>query len=299
MRKMQISQPDGFWLVTIAAVLWGTIGVATQAIYNLDDTSSLFINLSRMAIAAPALLFLCWRVVGSRMFQIRRRDLFLMLLSGVLLATSQSAYFAAIRYVGVTIATLLAVCLGPLVVTFFSVLLKFETLTGRVVAALILALVGSALLVGVKPPEGTSYDLPLGTILCVVSAVSYAGTILSGRFLAAAYHPLQVTAVGFTGGAVALALVNVLSGAVIAHTAQGWLLLLYLGLVPTALAYLMLQMGLRSVRATVASIMMMLEPTVAALLAWLLFGETLEAIGFIGAGLLILSIFLLLMDKRG
>jgi drug/metabolite transporter (DMT)-like permease len=42
----------------------------------------------------------------------------------------------------------------------------------------------------------------------------------------------------------------------------------------------------------------MLDPLVAALLAWGLFGETLAATGIVGAGLLILSIFLLSLDKR-
>ena len=42
----------------------------------------------------------------------------------------------------------------------------------------------------------------------------------------------------------------------------------------------------------------MLDPLVAALLAWLLFGETLATSGVAGAALLILSIFLLSVDKR-
>src|SRR5689334_22052948 len=105
MRRLQTIQPDGFWLVTGAAALWGTIGVVTQTIYNIDTTTSLFLNLMRMGIAALVLLVACWRTVGPRMFNIQRRDFLIMLLSGTLLAISQAAYFAAIRYAGVTIAT--------------------------------------------------------------------------------------------------------------------------------------------------------------------------------------------------
>jgi hypothetical protein len=39
--------------VTGAAVIWGTIGVATQAIDTLDNATSLFVNLARMLIATP------------------------------------------------------------------------------------------------------------------------------------------------------------------------------------------------------------------------------------------------------
>jgi drug/metabolite transporter, DME family len=298
MRKQGTIQPDGFWLVTSAAIIWGTIGVATQAIYNIDTTTSLFINLSRMLIATPVLLLACWHVVGQAMFRIRRRDFLIMLLTGTLLAVSQAAYFAAIRYGGVTTATLLTICVAPLVVTGISVLLKLETLTGRVIIALICALIGSVLLVGVQPPDARHTHLLLGAVFSVVSAVTYAAMIICGRFLAADYHPLQVTAATFGAGTLVLILVNLASGIVLVHTAQGWLLVLYLGLVPTAFAYWLFQKGLRSVSATAASIVSMIDPVVAAALAWALFGERLAVTGLVGAGLLILSIILLSVDKR-
>src|SRR5450432_2869251 len=113
MRKLQTSPPNGFWLVTGASIIWGTIGVVTQAIYNIDSTTSLFINLARLLIATPVLLVACWRVVGRATFHIRRRDLLIMLLGGIFLAVSQAGYFASIYYAGVTIATLLTICVAP------------------------------------------------------------------------------------------------------------------------------------------------------------------------------------------
>lgn len=298
MQKQRTFQPGGFWLVTGAAVIWGTIGIATQAIYNIDTTTSLFINLARMLIAAPVLLAACWHVVGRSMFDIRRRDLWIMLLHGTLLALSHAAYFAAIRAAGVTIPTLLVMSLSPLVVTGLSVALKFESLSRRSVVALGGALIGSVLLVGFHTPDGTQDNLMLGTLFSLAAAVSYASAIICGRFLAGGYHPLQVTAITFGAGTLVLMLINLFSGVVIVHTVQGWLLIAYLGLVPTALAYWLFQTGLRSVSATAASIVSMLDPLVAAVLAWLLFGETLGVSGIAGAALLILSIVLLSLERR-
>lgn len=299
MLNLRAHQPDGFWLVTLAAVLWGTIGVATQAIYQIDSTTSLFINLSRLLIATPLLLAFCWRSLGSAMFRITRRDLWIMALTGTLMALSHAAYFAAIREAGVTITTLLTICVAPLVVTGLSVMLKFERLTRRIMIALVCALIGSALLVGFQAPGESGSELLLGTLFSLAAAATYAGMIVCGRFLAASYHPLQVSAVTFSAGTLVLIGINLMGGVVAVHTAQGWLLVAYLGLVPTALAYWMFQRGLRSVSATAASIIGMLDPLVAALLAWALFGETLAAAGFAGAALLILSIFLLSTDQRG
>src|SRR5258706_1843562 len=287
MRKLQTFQPGGLWLVTGAAITWGTIGVVTQAIYNSDNTTSLFLNLARMLVATPVLLVACWRVVGLKMFSIRRRDFLIMLLTGTLLAISHAAYFASIRYTGVTIATLLTLCIAPLVVTCLSVLLKIETLTRRIVISLICALAGSVLLVGVHLPDASHRDLLLGTVFALISAVGYASMIVGGRFLAADYHPLQVTTVTVSAGTVVLVLINLVSGIVAVHTTQGWLLVLYLGLVPTALAYWLFQKGLRSGAATAASIIGVLDPLGAALLARSRFGETLAAPGIAGAGLLL------------
>ncbi len=298
MRKSAIFQANGLWQVTAAAITWGTIGIATQAIYNGDNTTSLFINLARMVIATPVLLAACWRMMGQKMFNIQRRDLLVMLLSGTLLALSHAAYFASIRHSGVTIATLLTICVAPVVVSGGSVLLKLEKLTGRLLLSLGLALAGSALLVGVPSSDATGDKALLGTIFALAAAASYGSAIIGGRFVAADYQPLQVTTVMFGAGTAALLLVNVASGMVAVHTAQGWLLVLYLGLVPTALAYWLFQTGLRSVSATAASIISMLDPLVAALLAWALFGERLAAAGLAGAGLLLVSIFLLSAGKE-
>lgn len=299
MQKISTTQPSGFWLVTIAAMTWGTIGVVTQAIYNSDTTTPLFINLARMLIAAPVLLIACWQVMGSRMFQVTRRDLALMALSGVFLAISQASYFAGIRATGVTITTLLTCCVTPLAVSALSVVLKLERLTQRMMIAVVLAIIGSVLLTGLEAPEGTDYNLPLGMFYAITAGSTYAGTVICGRFLAGGYHSLQVTTVMFSAGTVVLLVINGLVGTVPVHTTQGWLGVLYLGIVPTALAYWLFQIGLRSVSATVASVITLLEPLIAALLAWVLFSETLAATGIAGAVLLVLSIVLLSVNKEG
>jgi drug/metabolite transporter, DME family len=284
----------GFWLVTGAAILWGTIGIAIQGIYDLETTSSLFINLARNLIATPVFLLAGWRILGARMFDFNMRSGLIMILNGSLLALSHAAYFAAIRAAGVTITTLLTICLAPIVVSGLSFVLRQERYTARTGWALLLALMGSALLVGFHESGGTQYtDLGLGVAYSVAAAFCYGSMIVCGRFLAGASHPLQVNAISFSAGTVVLLVLNLIVGLSPIQTEPGWLLTLYLGLVPTALAYGMLQIGLRVIPATTASIIGMLDPLVAALLAWLLFDERLSLIGIGGAVLLLSSLFVL------
>lgn len=292
MQKLQKFQLDDFWLVAFAASLWGTIGVATQAIYNVDATGPLFINFSRSLIASPLLLMFCWFILGKAMFKIRRLDFLIMAVSGTFLALSQVSYFAGILYTGVNITTLLTISLTPVLVALMSIALRLETLNTRISLALFFALIGSLLLVGIDTTGAVGTNMLLGSMLSLSAAAFYAAVIICGRFLANHYHPLQISAIGFTTGTLVLLIVNVASGIAPVRTPEGWLLILYLGLIPTALAYWFFQTGLRSVTATTASIMSILEPLVATLLAWFLFGESLTISGLIGAGLLLISLFL-------
>jgi DME family drug/metabolite transporter len=52
-------------------------------------------------------------------------------------------------------------------------------------------------------------------------------------------------------------------------------------------------MGMASTTATVASIITLIEPLTATVLAWLLFGERLSVVGLFGAGVLLGAIGLL------
>jgi DME family drug/metabolite transporter len=64
------------------------------------------------------------------------------------------------------------------------------------------------------------------------------------------------------------------------------------------LAYLFFQQGLRTESATVASIVTLLEPVLAAVLAWAIFDERLGALGVVGAGLLIAGLMVLTFAPR-
>lgn len=289
-KKMRLS---GFGWVVLASVIWGTIGVTTQIIYNTDNTSPLFINLMRTIIATPILLLMGWRAVGRNLFRARTRDSVIMSVMGICLVLSQVMYFSGIRYAGVTFSTLLTLCVPPVLVGSISVLFKWDRFNRRIFMALICALSGCVLLVTINTSDSIYPDLGQGILYSLVSAVFYAGMLISGRFVAEHYHPLQVTAIGFSAGTLVLLGITMMSEVIVVQTPQAWILIIYLALIPTGFAYWIFQMGLQTVSATTASIVIMLDPLVAAGLAWLMFGEVLSLTGTVGAGLLILSLLIL------
>jgi DME family drug/metabolite transporter len=282
----------GLLMIVAAAILWGTVGSATKALYGLADTNALSIGFFRLALSTPALLLACWQALGRRMFSVARRDLVLMMLMGVAMALYQVCYFAAIARVGVAIAVLVTLCTAPVMVALLSALFLRERLTGTVSLALTCALVGTGMLVWM-PSGGEARDTLGGVLLALGSALGYTVIALCSRGLAGRYHPLQPLTVGFGAGALMLLPFALAVGLAIEYPPEGWALLLHLGLIPTALAYVLFLGGIRHVTATVASVVTLIEPLTSTLLAALLFGERLGSLGLLGAALLFGAIGLL------
>lgn len=285
----------GLLLIALAAIMWGTVGVATRGLYTLTDTNPLSIGFWRLAIAVPVLSLACWRTLGPRMFHITRRDRWLMVLIGVMMALYQVCYFASIERVGVTIAVLVTLCTAPVLVALLGAGLLGERLTRRTVGALGAALFGTGLLVGVPTAaSGEQSQIVIGVLLALGSALGYAVLTLCSRALAGRYHPLQPITFGFAAGGLLLLPFALATGLTVSYPAVGWALLLHLGLIPTALAYWLFLIGMRTTTATAASITTLIEPLTSSVLAALLFREQLGPLGLLGALLLLGALGLLL-----
>ena len=284
-----------FLLIVCASVSWGTIGIANQALYASGATNALSLTFFRLVIAAPLFFLASWTRLGHRLFHIKHRDLAVMMLMGSLMALSQTCYVAAIPSAGVSVSTLIAICAVPVLIALFSALMTRERFTPLTLLALGGAVGGTVLLVAARPHLNEGSVSLLGVLFAFLSACAYAGFILCGRRLTGSYHPLQINSVAFGTGALLLLLCASSTRLVIVYPAWGWLLLLYLGCVPSALGYALFQTGMRSLSATVASIVTMCEPLTAALLAWILFGEQLGPFGLLGAGCLLVAMAVILL----
>lgn len=288
----------GLLSILLAATLWGTVGVVIQALYRLSDTNPLSVGFLRLALSLPLLFIVCGFTLGRKTFRVARRDLGLMLLIGAMTALYQVCYFSAITYIGVAAATLIALCVAPVWVALLATVLLRERMTRGVFLAGSCAIAGTILLVGVQPSSAMQ-SMGLGVLLALGSALGYAVVVLCGRSLAERYHPLQTLTIGFGSGAVILLPFAVGTGLAISYSVLGWLALLYLGIIPTALAYLLYFGGIRHTTATVASIATLLEPLISTVLAWWLLNEQLGSLGIVGAVLLLGAIGLLYWEKGG
>jgi DME family drug/metabolite transporter len=283
----------GLLLIVLAAVPWGTVGVSTRAIFTLSETSALSIAFLRLALSLPVLGLASATMLGRRGFRVSPRHFVLMGVIGVMLAAYQLCYFGAIQRVGVSVAALVTLCTAPVIVALLSTVLLGERPTGRVVLAAGLAIGGTVLLV--SPANSATLDgsAGIGLLLALGSALGYATIAIVSRRIARQYHPLTPLTIGFAVGTLALLPAVLLEGPHLSYPIVGWGLLLYLGTVPTALAYVLFTIGMRTTVATVATVVTLVEPLTAAALAWLLFDERLGPLALVGAALLLGAVLLL------
>jgi DME family drug/metabolite transporter len=281
----------GLALICLAAMSWGTTGSVTTVLVRDAGATALVIGAVRMIVAGLLLLGAAASVGGG--LRIHPADRWRCVVLGGCMAAFQVTYFSAVTLTGIAIAALIAICGAPLLITGLATFLLGERLTPRVMGALALGVVGTALLiVGPRTADDVSRRFLAGVLLALGASVSYALYVVLAKASLARTAPLPLAAVNFAAAAL---LLSPLLGAPDAgrQIALGWPWLLYLGAVTTAGAYAAYTIGLREVPASVAGIASLAEPLTATVLGVVLFGEQLGAAGVLGGLLLFAAIGLL------
>jgi len=273
--------------VLLAAVCFGTTGTA-QAIG--PATSPVAVGAARIVIGG-ALLVLIAR--GLHVALPRRSVTAAGIAVGV--CVYQLSFFAAVNLTGVAVGTVVAIGTGPAAAGALGRVVNGERLTGRWALATVCAAAGVVLLAG----EGGGTVEPAGIALAITAGLGYATcTVLSKRLIAAGSAPEGVMAAGFGGAAVLLVPVLALAGPGFLTSAGGLGLAVYLGAIPTALAYVLFSRGLRSLTSGETATLVLAEPLTAAALGIVALGEQPSVAAGIGAGLVLAGLAVLAAPAR-
>ncbi|SBT38698.1 DMT family transporter [Micromonospora auratinigra] len=288
---------SGWWLPVCAGVLWGTGGPSGRLLALETGLSSSAVAAYRLAvggvlIALPLVLIRRGLPLGARAW-VRIAAL------GILAAAFQACFFAAAARLSVSLATLVTIGTSPILA------MTTEWLTGRrrigwsVVGTTALAVAGLGLLVGSQFGGHRTAGVVTGVVLALMSAASFTVMTFIGARPVTGLDDLAATGFGFVVGASLLVPLALSTSALsFAPSPASIGLLLLLGSAPTAIAYALYFRGLRSVSASTAALMALLEPLVGILLASWLLGDRLRPTGLLGAGLLVGALLLHCHDAR-
>ncbi|TRV77283.1 EamA family transporter [Streptomyces sp. 130] len=307
-----VSARSGVIYIACAATAWGTGGAAAALLYRDAGLGPAAVSCWRFLTGT--LLLLLFRALGRGRAATRAGDASLwrtlrshrrqILTTGCGLAVYQTAYFASVEQAGLTVATVVTLGSGPVLVAAGARLLLAERIGAGALAALAAGVLGLVLLAsGADSAVGPEPVLGLGYAL--LSATGYAGITLLGRAQGSrtssgAARTLESLPLGFAVGTLCLLPLALAEGPLPAagRELDAVMPVLYLGLVPTALAFPLFFAGLRTVPAATASVVALVEPLAAAAIGVTLLGERLTPLGVTGTVLMLSAVLCLATAGR-
>jgi drug/metabolite transporter (DMT)-like permease len=287
----------GLGIALVSAVAFGGSGVAAKPLIEagLDPLHVVWLR-----VAGAALVMLPLAVRHRSL--VRRRPALLAGYGLLAVAGVQACYFASISRIPVGVA-LLVEYLAPALVLGWVRFVQRRPVTRAAALGVVLAVGGLACVVEVW--SGLSFDV-LGLLLALGAACCQVGYfVLSDQGSdagAQAPDPLGVIAYGLLVGTLVLTVVarpwtmdwSVLGGSADMNgtSVSAALLLGWIVLIATVVAYVTGVVSVRMLSPQVAGVVACLEAVIATVLAWILLGEHLSAPQIIGGGVVLVGAFI-------
>ncbi len=279
----------GFLLVILAAMLFGTTGTS-QALAP-EGISSTAIGSLRLIIGGPALLLLAGIFSRTSVFSFRP-PLVPTFIAACGIVLFQLCFFEAVARTGVALGTIVAICIAPVISGLLSAVFQKEHLNRTWLIASLLSISGCILLT----VAGSAVTIDTtGILLATAAGFGYAVSLVASKAVVAEHSPVLGIAVILCVGAVLVFPRVITEDLSRVMTVHGMAAVLYLGLVATAGAYLLLAKGLSVVPVSRTAIVMLVEPLTGCLLGVLLLGEIFTPVSAAGSvlifcGLVIISL---------
>ena len=279
-------------------LLAGGCAIAFAPIFvRLSDTGPVASAFWRTALAAPLLwMWLLARpspnAEGGDEDHGRGEGHWLALvLAGLFFALDLGVWHWSIVWTSVANSTLLA-NLAPIFVTLAGWVLWRQKVTGAFLAGMFVAIAGMFVLVG--PNFAVGGTRLLGDALGALTAVFYAGYMLAIKAARdARASTARLMAWSTTITAVALLPVALLSPhPFLPAGAGGWLVLAGLAIITQILGQGLIAYAFAHLPASLSSVSLLIQPVVAALAAWAIFGEAVGPAQLIGGAIVLAGIWL-------
>ena len=278
---MKRLSPRGMLIMSMT--VFGTIGLFVRNIPLASGEIALY-----RAVLAALLIAGFLLVKGQKLdFAAMRKQLPVLLGSGVAMGINWILLFEAYRYTTVSVATL-SYYFAPVIVTAVSPLLFREKLTAKQLICFVMSTVGLVMITVSGDMSKGGTDL-LGIVCGLGAACFYASVVLMNKFVQGV-DGIQRTFIQFISAIVVLVPYVLCTGGVNLGTLQipGLVCLLVVGLFHTGVTYCLYFSALKDLPGQKAAILSYIDPLVAVLISVVVLGEDMGLLQVVG-GLLILG----------
>lgn len=269
----------------LIALVLGAVAIGFAPIFvRLSEVGPVSTAFYRIALSLPAFALMCHRMTWPQ----GRAGWGGCALAGLFFAGDLSVWHVGILLTSVANAALFT-NLAPVFVTLGLWLIWGQRPSGRFVLALVVSLAGAVLLMGQS--LHFSAERLGGDALSVLSGAFYGCYLLTvGRWRTDLPTPVLMLLSGVVSSVLLAPVALALGEDFLPHSMEGWGVVVALALVSQVLGQGLIAWGLAHVPATIGAVVLLLQPIVAALLAWVLFGEALGGPEFMGALVILLGI---------
>lgn len=277
-----------------AGTLWGCMGFFTRTLSKEFAFTSLQITSLRLVVAAVAFIIAAAFCDRGR-FKINLRHIPLLFAMGVIgVMMTSFTYFLSMTYSSMAVAAILMYTAPSIVIAASRFLFK-ERITKRKLAALLSAFLGCCFVSGIMKGELTL--TAGGIIFGLLSGIFYASYSIFGTYALKKYDSKTATLWVFIFAACAsLSFADVPDMATKFVASENLFKMLFLitcmGVLTGFLSYTLYTKALEREQASKVIIVASVEPLVAALTGFILYGEALTVFSLIGIILILLSVIL-------
>ena len=248
--------------VNIAVLLFGLAGLFAKWIH----LPAIGITFGRVFFSSMALgIYILVRKQSIRIAN--GKDLFFLLCAGVILALHWWAFLESIQLSTVAIGTITFASF-PLFVTFLEPLLYHQKLKRRNVILAIVILIGVVITI---PEFSLENHISLGILIGMISALAYAVLTVMNKRIVEKYN--SVLMAFYEQATAAVVLLPFVISAKLQPSFTDIALLLFLGVITTALAHTLFISSLKALPAQLAGICSSMETVYGILFAMLFLGE--------------------------
>ena len=279
--------------IILAAALWGGIGVFFNVLSDVGFTQMQVVTIRVTSAAAALTLYILIR--DRSLLRVKLKDCWCFVGTGIIsLVFFNWCYFTAIEMTSLAVAAVLMYTC-PIFVMLFSAVLFQEKINSTKILALIMTFIGCLFVAGVFSSGDYGFT-PLGILIGVGAGIGYALYSIFGRFaLEKGYHSITISEYTFVFATLgALPLSRIWESAPLLAQGETLIGALGIGVICCVFPFILYTQGLSGVETGKAAIMATIEPAVAAVLSFLLYGESL--LGFKGIGILMIFTAVILLS---
>ncbi|MBQ4560492.1 MAG: EamA family transporter [Tyzzerella sp.] len=279
-------------LMLIASMaIFGTLGLFVRHISVSSGELALY-----RAVMAAILIGFYLLITGNKIpFRNIKKDVPLLLASGMAMGINWILLFEAYKYTTVSVATL-SYYFAPVIVTLVCPILFKEKMTIKQVICFVMSTLGIVMITGIGDVSVSGKHV-VGILFGLGAAMFYATVILINKFIKGV-EGLHRTFLQFIAAIMILLPYVIATGGMNLHLLDGigWGALLVVGIVHTGITYCLYFSSLKELSGQKVAILSYIDPLVAIVISVTLLGESMTAMQSIG-GVLILG-FTLWNERR-